>query len=194
MLYTRSLPVSDAACVAEMGSFNVGGCNLVATLPSVEEAKVFSQNPQVEATTSDPVLSQTKWQSTKEMQGLSREPGDVAAISEAKEQDVLEGPTLTAEQCVRPKQRLTPQSVLPVAVAESQEASQAKGTLENATTDVSGIPPGLHEDFLSLFFSSSDKSGGGEIKDLQCSEDEGTARIEFKQSKGMSFKEFHHLY
>ena len=159
----------DAERVAKTRVFRLGKCNLVAVLASAadhveasgesfEDGPVSQPNPAPETTTVEPVLTQAKPQSTQEM------------------------PTLTAEQCVRPKKH--PKAEPPKSVTVSQETHQMEETPEDIVIEVSGIPRGSHRDMVRLFFSSA-RTGGGEIKDLQYSSDDGTARITYMHSKGV---------
>ena len=52
------------------------------------------------------------------------------------------------------------------------------------TVEVSGIPEGISEDYLRMYFESEKRSGGGEVVHLQYSETQGTATITFRNHTG----------
>ena len=52
---------------------------------------------------------------------------------------------------------------------------------------VSGIPAGLSEDLLCLYFENTKRSGGGSVVKVVFSEDPGTAIITFEDAGGKLF-------
>jgi len=53
-----------------------------------------------------------------------------------------------------------------------------------STVEVSGIPAGISEDYLRMYFESEKRSGGGEVVHLHYNQTQGTAAVTFLSHTG----------